>query len=40
MFQEINKKLISTYKMVIEALNKLLKTLYLFVIKKGFYCPS
>jgi len=26
--------------MVIEALNKLLKTLYLFVIKKGFYCPS
>ena len=36
MFQEINKKLISTYKMALEALNKLLKRLYLFIINKGF----
>ena len=36
MFQEINKKLISTYKMALEALNKEAERVYLFVINQGF----
>ena len=36
MFQEINKKLISTCKMTLEALNKEAERVYLFLIDQGF----